>query len=89
MWIDGFERENEHVSTGFVREGQQAVYKFVADNSDGSIWHLQQLIDGEWMITLERPVHLCRLVAVKMADERWRLGESHDEMATVMIGGEP
>jgi hypothetical protein len=25
----------------------------VADNSDGSIWHLQQLIDGEWMITLE------------------------------------
>ena len=38
---------------------------------------------------MERPVHLCRLVAVKMAHERWRLSESHDEMATVMIGAEP
>ena len=88
MRIIHFERRDETFSLG-VAVGEGLAFRFAVANATGRIELLQEKIDDHWLtVTGPAPLHLQTLIAVAMADERWKRGEG-PAMQKVMIGAEP
>ncbi len=87
MHIIHFERDGDF-SLG-VATGEGLAFRFAVANVTGRIELLQEKVGDEWLtVTGPAPLYLQTLIAVKMADERWKRGEG-PARPTVMIGAEP
>ena len=88
MQITDFIRDSENFSIG-AAAGEGLHYRFVVANATGRIELLQEKVDDHWLtVTGPAPLHLQTLIAVAMADERWKRGEG-PALPTVVIGAEP
>jgi hypothetical protein len=68
-------------------EGEGQAFKMAVKNADGAIEEMYERIGDEWLVSLERPMHLCRLICVRCADEMWKRNEV--KVPTVVITSAP